>query len=167
GSEPVSPEAMSAFAVRFSDCGLRADALHTVYGLAENVMVVSASTPRHRPRHARICERTWRESHRAEPPSVDSPAIVQVSNGPCIPDCEVKIAAEDGKILEQRNAGRVLVRSPFLFGGYFRRDDLNSGLLDGEGFLDTGDVGWLDEDGHLYVTGRRKDVVIVRGRNVY
>ena len=65
------------------------------------------------------------------------------------------------------SAGRVLIRSPFLFSGYFRRDDLNASLFDREGFYDTGDLGYVDEQGHVYITGRMKDLVIIGGKNVY
>jgi acyl-CoA synthetase (AMP-forming)/AMP-acid ligase II len=166
-SEPVSAEAMDTFAGRFAPAGLRKEALHTCYAMAENVFAVSASTAGQEPRRARICERTWRDHHRAAPPATDAPSLVHVSNGPAVPGCQVEIRDDAGRAQPSGHAGRVLIRSPFLLSGYFRRDDLNRELLGADGFYDTGDVGWMDPDGHVYVTGRAKDLVIVGGRNVY
>jgi fatty-acyl-CoA synthase len=99
----------------------------------------------------------------------DSPlaAVVHVSNGRCLPDCQIRIVDEAGRPSPVGVAGRVLIRSPFLFSGYFRRDDLNADLLDDQGFFDTGDLGYLDEQSHVYITGRRKDLIIVGGKNIY
>jgi fatty-acyl-CoA synthase len=77
------------------------------------------------------------------------------------------VADESGQALEPCVAGRLLVRSTFLFTGYHRRDDLNRGLFDADGFFDTGDLGYVDEDGHVFVTGRSKDLIIVGGKNIY
>ena len=94
-------------------------------------------------------------------------AVVHVSNGRAVADCEVRIVDDSGRELPARHAGQILVRSPFLFSGYFRRDDLNAGLFDADGFFNTGDLGYVDEDGHVYVTGRMKDLIIIGGKNVY
>jgi acyl-CoA synthetase (AMP-forming)/AMP-acid ligase II len=95
--------------------------------------------------------------------------VVHVSNGPPVQDCEVRIGPVEGGpgIVAANHAGRVWVKSSFLFDGYFRRPDLNATLFGPDGFYDTEDIGYLDEDGHLYVTGRAKDLVIIGGRNVY
>ncbi|MCC6129680.1 MAG: AMP-binding protein [Acidobacteria bacterium] len=137
-SEPVSEAAMSSFAARFAPDGLRAESLHSCYAMAENVFAVTASNDDVPPRTVRRNGRTY------------------TSSGIAVPGCEVRI-----------RDGRILIKSDFLLSGYFRRDDLNAGVLDSDGFFDTGDLGWIDEDGHLYVTGRAKDLVIVGGRNVF
>jgi acyl-CoA synthetase (AMP-forming)/AMP-acid ligase II len=167
-SEPVTHEAMSCFHDRYRAEGFRADALHTCYAMAENVFAVSTSSPAIPSRRLVIDAAKWQEEHRAvDAADASAQTLVHVSNGVTVPSCEVRIADASGAILPPRQAGRVLIRSPFLFDGYFRRDDLNRGLLDARGFYDTGDVGYLDELGHVYVTGRMKDLVIVGGRNIY
>ena len=165
-SEPVSEAAMTAFADRYAAEGLRRDALHTCYAMAENVFAVSASTPEHPARTVSLDAQAWREQHRAVP-ATQGARLLQTSNGPCLPECEVRIAAADGATLPSGHAGRVLVRSSFLLSGYFHRPDLNDGLLNAEGFYDTGDLGWVDADGHVFITGRAKDLVIIGGRNIY
>ncbi len=166
-SEPVDQASMEAFAKRFEGDGLRREALHTCYAMAENVFAVTASTPAAPPKAVALDAGVWREEHRAAPAAADRPAITQLSSGVAVPDCEVRIADAEGRQLENGQAGRVLLRSSFGFSGYFRRDAASEQQLDAEGFYDTGDVGWLDDDGHLFVTGRLKDLVIVGGRNVY
>jgi acyl-CoA synthetase (AMP-forming)/AMP-acid ligase II len=174
---------MQAFCDRFVPDGFRPESLQTCYAMAETVFAVSTSDAHCRPRLRRIYRGAWQTEHRAvavnDPLPMEpigggaeairstSEAIVHVSNGRCVPDCEVRIVDNDGQPLPRCSAGRVLVRSSFLFSGYFRRDDLNTGLFTDDGFFDTGDIGYLDEESHVYITGRRKDLVIVGGKNIY
>jgi acyl-CoA synthetase (AMP-forming)/AMP-acid ligase II len=74
---------------------------------------------------------------------------------------------ETGKSLPPDCAGVVHIRSPFMFSGYFRREELGGSLFDPDGFYDTGDLGYLDSEGHVYITGRQKDLIVVGGRNIY
>jgi acyl-CoA synthetase (AMP-forming)/AMP-acid ligase II len=172
-SEPVTAEAMQAFADRFSGDGFRGEALQTCYAMAENVFAVSSSSDSCRPKSRCVDRQLWHNQHRAvetrasSAPASSGETIVHVSNGRCVPECDIRVVDDDGKPLPADSAGRVLIRSPFLFKGYYRRDDLNAGLLDFDGFYDTGDLGYLDEESHVFITGRRKDLVIVGGKNVY
>ncbi len=182
-SEPVTPEAMQAFCDRFVSDGFRPDALQTCYAMAETVFAVSTTDAHCRPRMRRINRGAWQTEHRAVavddaapaesigfggvPLGSTSDALIHVSNGRCVPSCEVRIVDDDRQPLPHCSAGRVLVRSSFLFSGYFRRDELNADLFTSEGFFDTGDLGYLDEESHVYITGRRKDLVIVGGKNIY
>jgi long-chain acyl-CoA synthetase len=72
--------------------------------------------------------------------------------GRALPGCEVRIA-EDGE---------VLIRGPHIFQGYYRNDDASFGAVV-DGWLHTGDLGSLDEDGYLSITGRKKDIIITAG----
>lgn len=167
-SEPVLAEAMRAFASRFAADGFAPGALQACYAMAENVFAVSSSNGESPPRFRTLDRRIWTAEHRAVPVAAETPdALVHVSNGPCVEGCEAKIVDADGKILPALTAGQVLIRSPFLFTGYFRRDDLNSKLFDAEGFFHTRDVGYLDEAGHVYITGRQNDLIISGGKNIY
>jgi fatty-acyl-CoA synthase len=182
-SEPVTADAMQAFCDRFVADGFRPEALQTCYAMAETVFAVSTSDSGSPPKVRQIDRGIWQAEHRAVPLDgkvscgpltavmpLDLGAancVTHVSNGRCVADCEVRIVDEQGSTLPECKAGRVLVRSAFLFSGYFRRDDLNSNLFDAEGFFDTGDAGYVDEEGHVFITARRKDIVIVGGKNIY
>ncbi len=167
-SEPVSADSMDHFAARFGESGFSAAALETCYAMAENVFAVSASTPDDPPRRRRVARRGWHDEHRAELASTNEADVsTHVSNGPCVPGCAVRIVDERGGPLPPCTAGHVLIKSPFLFSGYFRRDDLNDNLFDASGFYNTGDLGYVDEAGHVYITGRQKDLIIVGGKNIY
>ena len=167
-SEPVTGEAFDPFAKRFTRHGLRPEALHTCYAMAENVFAVTTSSPDAPPHRLAVDRETWFHQHQAvETPEGSTDAVHLLSSGLPLPRCRVRIARPDGTEAERGEVGRVLIRSPFLFDGYFRRPDLDEGLFDGDGFYDTGDLGFVDRTGHLYVTGRAKDLIIVGGRNVY
>lgn len=166
-SEPVSADAMRTFAERFASDGLNPAALQTCYAMAENVFAVTTSTDDAPPRTRTLDRRAWVETHRAVDAVPAAPTIQLLSSGRPVPGVEVRIADASGKPQPVDVAGSIRIRSPFLFAGYYRRDDLNAGLFDGDGFYDTGDTGFLDAAGQLYVTGRTKDIVIVGGKNVY
>jgi long-chain acyl-CoA synthetase len=74
------------------------------------------------------------------------------SVGTPLPGCEIKIAAD----------GEVLIKGPNIFGGYYKNDDASFGTIV-DGWLHTGDLGSLDEDGFLFITGRKKDIIITAG----
>jgi acyl-CoA synthetase (AMP-forming)/AMP-acid ligase II len=163
-SEPVEGDAMDAFAARFRDDGLRPEALQTCYAMAENVFAVTSTGTGEGPRSLVADRGVWQREHRI----VEAKSGVRLtSSGRPVSDCVVRVVSDDGEPAPPLTAGRLVIRSPFLLAGYFRRDDLNRSLFSPEGTFDTGDVGFLDHQGHLYVTGRRKDVVIVGGKNVY
>ena len=170
-SEPVTAEAMDAFASRFEADGCDAASLHACYAMAETVFAVTSSTAANPPSRRRVDLGAWRDEHAARPAAPDAPereTCIHVGNGRPVEGCEVRISPLEGgsaRVAVER-AGRIWVRSGYLFDGYFRRPDIDR-LFDAEGFYDTGDVGYLDESGNLYVTGRVKDLVIVGGRNVY
>jgi long-chain acyl-CoA synthetase len=72
--------------------------------------------------------------------------------GRALPGLEIRIADD----------GEVLLKGPNIFQGYYKNDDASFGTIV-EGWMHTGDVGRLDEDGFLYITGRKKDIIITAG----
>jgi len=88
------------------------------------------------------------------------------SVGPAIPGVTIKIVDEDGNFLKTGEIGEVLVKGPNVMKGYYNREvDTNMTIKDG--WLYTGDLGKLDEDGYLYIVDRKKDLIIVNGMNLY
>lgn len=90
------------------------------------------------------------------------------SVGRCVPDLEMRIVdPENGKVLDRGNDGEVRMRGPNVMKGYYKMPEETKESFDDDGFLRSGDLGRFDEDGHLYITGRIKDMIIVGGENVF
>jgi long-chain acyl-CoA synthetase len=83
-----------------------------------------------------------------------------------VPDSEVRIVDEDGRTLPPGEAGEVCCRSPGVMQGYWRSPEATAQALR-DGWLHTGDIGYLDEDGYLFIVDRKKDLIIRGGFNVY
>jgi acyl-CoA synthetase (AMP-forming)/AMP-acid ligase II len=151
GAEPVSATTLARFQERFRGYGLREEALTPVYGLAEASLAVTFSHPR-----APFTSRKFDGRLLSEGRAVEEPAGVgMVSAGTPLQGVEVEIADSDGARLPEARVGRVLVRGA----------SVTSEGVDAEGLLDTGDLGFVHE-GELYLSGRSRDLLILRGRNV-
>jgi fatty-acyl-CoA synthase len=88
-----------------------------------------------------------------------------VSAGPALRNCKVEVRAKDGRVLGQREIGELAVQSDCMLTGYYHRPDATQEALV-DGFYLTGDFGYMAE-GEVYITGRKKDIMIIGGRNVY
>lgn len=85
------------------------------------------------------------------------------SVGPVLPDNQIKISEPD-----ESGLGEVLLRGSCIFSGYYKNDDLSKDAFDEEGWFHTGDLGRIDKDNFLYISGRKKDIIVLdNGKNVY
>jgi acyl-CoA synthetase (AMP-forming)/AMP-acid ligase II/thioesterase domain-containing protein/acyl carrier protein len=174
GASPVRPATLDRFTAGFKDCGFRRQAFYCGYGLAEATLSVSASEKSKEPRILRV-QRTSLERNDVEvDPPEDVPANYLVSCGKApsggkivIADVQSRTACPSGRV------GEIWVSGPNITQGYWNNpreteDTFRAFLKDSGGgpFLRTGDLGFLHQ-GELYVTGRLKDLIIVRGRNLY
>jgi acyl-CoA synthetase (AMP-forming)/AMP-acid ligase II len=112
-----------------------------------------------------IDRRAIMEDQRATPAGDDADAQTFVSNGKPIPNCEVRILGADGEPLPERHVGEIALRSDSMLSGYYKRPDISAKAMR-DGWYITGDMGYMVA-GELYITGRKKDLVIVGGKNVY
>ena len=151
GSEMVRPETVEAFCERFAVCGFRPESLRPSYGLAEATLGVSLDSG-------------GRGTHSLPMPGEDGSSQV-VSTGTALPDNELRIVDDDDRDLAAGEIGTVLVRSPSLMKGYYREPEATAEVIR-NGWLDTGDLGFLDEAGELYLTGRTKEILILNGQNL-
>ncbi len=85
------------------------------------------------------------------------------SIGRPLPDVEVRVRDEDGKILPSGKVGEIIVRTPRIMRGYAGRED-DAAL--GDGWRATGDLGWIDEEGYVFFAGRKDDMIIRGGENI-
>jgi acyl-CoA synthetase (AMP-forming)/AMP-acid ligase II len=159
GAEPVRKSTLDLFASAFRSCGFRADAFHPCYGLAEATLMVT-SRRRDRPiRWATLPSN--QDGEPGEPETADERSVASCGQ-PALPTEVALFNPETGQILKDGEAGEICVRGPAVSAGYW-----GSGLeaaLNG-GWRRTGDRG-LVHDGELYITGRLKTLIIVRGRNI-
>ncbi len=165
GAEPVRAETFARFLERFAPCGLRADALFPAYGLAEATLLVTGGARGGPPRVGTFDAGALERGVAVAQP--DGRAIVS-----CGPPSGVEIAVvADGRACSEGAVGEIWLRGPGVTAGYWRRPDdtarvFGARLGDGDPWMRTGDLGFL-RDGELFVTGRAKDLIIVRGANHY
>lgn len=87
--------------------------------------------------------------------------------GKPIPGADVKIADENGNALDRNQTGEVLIKGPMVFQGYHNLPEETARAMTDDGYFRSGDLGHIDSDGYLFITGRKKDVIIVSGEKVY
>lgn len=87
--------------------------------------------------------------------------------GPALPDMQVRIADESGRVLSQGEVGGIEVKGPNVFVGYWNMPEKTKAEFTADGFFKTGDVGVIDADGYVSIVGRAKDLIISGGYNVY
>ena len=167
GSETVSPGTLTAFAERFLPYGLSNSAVVPVYGLAENSVALTVPTIG-APPHVDVVRRNlFQETGEAIPAKHNDEAALRfVSCGRSVSQHEIRVVDKSGKRLSDRQQGHIIFRGPSATTGYFRNEEATRQLIDEDGWLHTGDLGYI-VDGNLFVTGRTKDVIIRGGRNLY
>ena len=166
GAEPVNPETLERFAARFASCGFRREALMPVYGLAESSVALCFPPVGRGPRIDPVDREAFEGRHRADSAGPEDPSPLRfVSVGRALPLHEVRILGDSGRDLPERSVGRLVFRGPSTTSGYFRKPEATAAItLDG-GWLDSGDLAY-QADGEVFVTGRRKDLIIKAGRNL-
>jgi fatty-acyl-CoA synthase len=98
----------------------------------------------------------------------DDPVEKQIFTvGRPLPGVEVRVLDLDGSILPEESLGEIALRGPGIMKGYYRQPGETSQVFDGDGFFLTGDLGMIDEEGYIHIVGRRKELIIRGGFNVY
>jgi acyl-CoA synthetase (AMP-forming)/AMP-acid ligase II len=157
GAEPVTAPALRRFAGRFAARGLDPEALTPVYGLSEAALAVTFAPPGRALRTERL------DPARLAAGAVEPGDREVVSVGVPVPGFAVEVREPDGRLAGERRLGRIRVRGPSVMQGYLGDPGGTARVLE-DGWLDTGDLGFVS-GGELFVHGRAKDVVIVRGAN--
>lgn len=172
GSEPVRRDTLERFAAAFAPCGFRREAFYPAYGLAEATLKVSGGRRDAGPVYCSV-DASAIEQHRivfTETGALDSRTLVGC--GRAALGTEVAIVnPESLEACEPDQVGEVWVSGPGVAAGYWNRPEetettFNARLSKRGRFLRTGDLGFIRE-GELFITGRLKDLIIIRGRNHY
>ena len=164
-SEPVRHNSHRLFAEHLAPYGLRPAALATCYAMAENVFAVTQSsldgpvTVDTIDRRALITEKV------ARPTSAEGEVYPMLSCGQPLPNVQVRILDEQRREVPDRVIGEIAILSDCMLTGYYHRPDATETAFH-EGWYLTGDLGYL-ANGEVYVTGRKKDLIIVGGKNVH
>jgi acyl-CoA synthetase (AMP-forming)/AMP-acid ligase II len=170
GAEPVRAETIDRFSQKFAPCGFRREAFYPCYGMAETTLIATGGDHHRLPKVQRV-DSLALELHRVEP-SNHPAARSLVSCGQCVGQKISIVDPQTLSSLNQNQVGEVWVLGASVAQGYWQQSALTATTFcaytaDGSGpFLRTGDLGFIN-DGELYITGRIKDVIIVRGQNHY
>lgn len=174
GAEAVRPETLEAFIEAFEPCGFKRGAFNPTFGLAEATLMVSSARAENRPLFTTVDAAALAENRvELAQTSNDNRTVRLVSNGVSPLDAELAIVNPESRaVLPDGEVGEIWSKGDHIAKGYWQKEEATQETFqafteDGRGpFMRTGDLGCLI-DGELYITGRQKDVIIIRGRNHY
>ncbi len=166
GAEPIKPETLKRFTERFRPYGFRSETHLPVYGMAEASVGLAFSSLASAPRIDRVSRSPFEAEGRATcADDSESNPLEFVSCGSPLPEHEIRIVDDDGKPVGERIQGHLHFRGPSCTSGYYRNPKANTSLFQ-DGWLVSGDLAYFAE-GELFITGRKKDLIIKGGRNLH
>lgn len=163
GAEPIQRATLDAFATRFAPYGFRRQTFLPCYGLAEHCLAATFTRLGEELRTDRVDPEYLAKGEARSTTSAS--AIEVVCCGQNLPGHELRIEDDSGAILPEGQVGHIRLKGPSVMRDYWDDPDTTAITLQ-DGWLTTGDLGYL-KNGELYVCGRRKDLIIVQGRNYY
>jgi fatty-acyl-CoA synthase len=166
GAEAIRPRTLKRFASRFERAGFSHRAFLPCYGLAEATLAISLWPVSEEPRTVSLDPEALRDRGSVVPSPDDPDAIELMSCGPPLPGHEVAILDADGRRLPELSEGEIAFRGPSVTNGYFEDSEATAASFGSDGWLRTGDLGFL-KDGEVYPTSRKKDLIVVAGRNYH
>lgn len=165
GAETIRAETLERFARALGPSGFRRSAFLPCYGMAECSLAISFAPLRRGVEVDRIDVGPLSDA-----PAGGGATGVRVNEfvkcGTPLPGYEVIIRDAKGEPLPERHIGAIAVRGSSVMSGYFGQPEITREVLSCDGWLDTGDLGYL-AGGHIVVTGRKKDLIIIHGRNIW
>jgi fatty-acyl-CoA synthase len=167
GAERINPEPLQEFADILRASGFDEKAFVACYGMAECVLATSFA-PLDRGLAVDVVDRVlMAETGEARPSNGNTVSTSEyVDCGKLLPGFEFLILDDNGVELENRHCGNIYLKGPSVMRGYYRDDKATSAVLTDDGWLNTGDIGYRI-DNHLVITSRSKDVIIIKGRNIW
>ncbi len=167
GAEPISVELCNEFMSALAYTGLKHQAMYPVYGLAEASLAVAFPEPGLDYRWIRVNRHKLGVGAQVEVNPADSrDALELVCVGRVVPNMELRIADDERGALPDGRVGHILIRGPNVTRGYFGDPEATAQAISADGWVDTGDLGFLHE-GSLYIAGRSKEIIFVNGQNYY
>jgi acyl-CoA synthetase (AMP-forming)/AMP-acid ligase II len=163
-SEPVRYESHQRFVERFRHCGLNPLAISSSYAMAETTFATT-QTPPGTPPSVLALDRSALAQGKVKITQDEDRAKIYVSSGTTIAGCQVRIVDEDRQDVGERTIGEIAIRSRSMFDGYRNYLEKTAEVLS-DGWYYSGDYGFAHR-GDYYVIGRKKDIIIVAGNNIY
>ena len=163
GADMIRPDVMQAFVDGFAPAGFQASAFCPSYGLAEATLAVSLMPPGEGIRLELVEEN---ELSGGAPGDSKCPRRYRavVNCGKAVEGMKIEVRGANGQTLADRGIGRVFVHGASVMHSYFRDPESTAACLSADGWLDTGDMGYLSK-GYIFIVGRAKDMIIINGRN--
>ncbi len=166
GAERINARLLVAFANVVKDMGFNPKAFVACYGMAECGLAVSFAPLGGGLKVDQVDKALITTLGRAVPTDNEQDSLELVDCGRLLPSYQYRITDGAGQQQPDRQCGHIQVKGPSVMRGYFNDPEATRLVLSADGWLDTGDIGYCVE-GHLYVTARSKDVIIVHGRNIW
>lgn len=165
GAEPINAEVLDAFIDAYGPYGLKQEAVMPAYGMAEATLAIAFDSLASRFQRLPISGAAYRNEGLVVPAAVGDDVLTFVSCGKVLDDRHrVRIIDDAGRELVPGRVGDVQFHGPSVAAGYFENAEATRSAFSADGWLSTGDRGFI-VDGNLYVTGRKKDILVVNGRN--
>ncbi|MBX9898693.1 MAG: fatty acyl-AMP ligase [Qipengyuania sp.] len=161
GADMIRPDVMQCFVNAFAPAGFKASAFTPSYGLAEATLAVTVMPPGEGIRVELVEE----ERLSGRPRDLERPARYRaiVNCGKALPGMEIEIRGERGQAKGDHQIGKVWCRGKSVMHSYFRNEGATRDCLV-DGWLDTGDMGYMAND-YLFIVGRAKDMIVINGKN--
>ncbi len=169
GAEMIRSSSLERFAEALAPAGFRREAFIPCYGMAECSLAISFAELEEPIKVDTVNADHLADTNEAVPASHDTTGIRTrsfVDCGRLLPGYEIEVRDKDGHVLDDRQAGSIYLRGDSVMSGYYENPEATAEALTGDGWLNTGDIGYLF-DGRIFITGREKDLIIINGRNIW
>ena len=163
-SEPVRAESHKKFLSKYAPFGLRREVLAACYAMAETTFAATQTTPGQEAKQIFVAREDLSAGivRLARP---GEPGKACISSGAPISGCELRVLTDDGNSLPENRVGEIAIRSVSLFNGYHNNPEKTDEVLK-DGWYFSGDYGFLNA-GEYFIIGRKKDIIIQAGKNIY
>jgi acyl-CoA synthetase (AMP-forming)/AMP-acid ligase II/aryl carrier-like protein len=167
GAEPISVDLCNEFMSALAYTGLKRQAMYPVYGLAEASLAVTLPALGSDYRWIRVNRHKLGLGSAIEQNPADSRDVLELMCvGRVVPNTELRIADDSRSAVAEGQVGHILIRGASVTRGYFGDPEATALAIDADGWVDTGDLGFIHE-GSLYIAGRSKEIIFVNGQNYY
>jgi fatty-acyl-CoA synthase len=166
GAEAIHPKTIKNFIKRFSYYGLKAESIYPVYGLAESSVALTFPPLNRQVRIDRVLRTNFNQDQTAVPCQITEKNCIEfVSCGKPIPEHELRVVDSQDREIPERIIGSIQFKGPSAMQGYYRNPKATQ-RIHREGWWESGDLGYK-ADGEIFITGRKKDIIVKAGRNLY